>query len=177
MNEAPEGAPGSGSRSTKDHPEQIPDAALLDYQDGVDEMPAGPAPATDDRHTALSELEQLPGGHSVGGPSDLLAASSAAHGSLKSVTAKELLTEDFQDPPYLIEGLWPAQAVGFLGGHPKDWKTWIALDIVLAIVFGGFGAFGLAFFSEHLNDNLEKAEDVEYHLNLPVLASIPQLER
>ena len=49
--------------------------------------------------------------------------------------------------------------------------------MALAVVLGGGGAFGLAFFSEYLNDSLEKAEDVESHLDLPVLASIPQLDR
>ena len=53
----------------------------------------------------------------------------------------------------------------------------IRLNMVLAIFLGGFGALGLAYFSEHLADSLEKADDVENHLHLPVLASIPQLDR
>ncbi len=52
----------------------------------------------------------------------------------------------------------------------------IFLNMVLAIFLGGFGGFGLAFFSEYLNDSLEKDEDVENHLHLPVLASIPELK-
>ena len=35
--------------------------------------------------------------------------------------------------PWLIEGLWPEQGVGFLGGHPKSCKSWLALDIALSV--------------------------------------------
>lgn len=52
----------------------------------------------------------------------------------------------------------------------------IRLNIILAIFLGGIGAFGLAFFSEHLRDSLETAEDVEKHLDLPVLSSIPEFK-
>jgi capsular exopolysaccharide synthesis family protein len=47
---------------------------------------------------------------------------------------------------------------------------------VLAIIMGGFGGLGLALFIEYyLDDSLGKPEDVEKSLQLPVLASIPQL--
>ncbi len=49
--------------------------------------------------------------------------------------------------------------------------------MVLAIFLGGFGALGLAYFSEQLTDSLEKDEDVENLLHLPLLASIPQMDR
>lgn len=48
------------------------------------------------------------------------------------------------------------------------------LILVLAVLFGGVGAVGLALLSEYLDDSLEKAEDVETLLHLPVLASIPE---
>ncbi len=51
------------------------------------------------------------------------------------------------------------------------------LNIAVAIFLGGFGGLGVAIFSEHLTDSLEKDEDVENLLHLPVLASIPQLDR
>jgi uncharacterized protein involved in exopolysaccharide biosynthesis len=51
----------------------------------------------------------------------------------------------------------------------------VLLNIVLAIFLGGFGGLGLGFFSEYLDDSLEKPEDVEKTLQLPVLASIPEL--
>lgn len=48
------------------------------------------------------------------------------------------------------------------------------LILALAVLFGGVGAVGLALLSEYLDDSLEKAEDVETLLHLPVLASIPE---
>ncbi len=53
----------------------------------------------------------------------------------------------------------------------------IFLNIVLSIFLGGIGGLGLAFFSEYLDDSLEKNEDVENHLGLPVLASIPEMKK
>ena len=52
----------------------------------------------------------------------------------------------------------------------------IKLNIVLGILLGGFGGLGLAFFLEHLNDSLERPEDVEEVLQVPVLASLPKLK-
>jgi uncharacterized protein involved in exopolysaccharide biosynthesis len=52
----------------------------------------------------------------------------------------------------------------------------ISRNLVLATMLGGVGGLGMALFSEYLEDKLDTDEDVEYHLNLPVLASIPQLE-
>ena len=52
----------------------------------------------------------------------------------------------------------------------------VLLNIVLSIFLGGFGGLGLAFFTEYLDDSLEKPEDVEEALQVPVLASIPELE-
>jgi len=51
----------------------------------------------------------------------------------------------------------------------------VFLNIVLAIFLGAFGGLGLGFFTEYLDDSLEKPEDVEKALQLPVLASIPEL--
>ncbi len=51
------------------------------------------------------------------------------------------------------------------------------LNIVLAIFLGGFGGLGLAFFGEYLDDSLEKTDDVEDYLQLPVLASIPEMKK
>lgn len=53
----------------------------------------------------------------------------------------------------------------------------IFLNILLSIFLGGFGGLGLAFFSEYFDDSLEKNEDVEDHLGVPVLASIPKMKK
>lgn len=37
---------------------------------------------------------------------------------------------------WLIEGLWPVEGVGFLGGHPKSCKSWLALDLALSVASG-----------------------------------------
>jgi hypothetical protein len=34
---------------------------------------------------------------------------------------------------WLIETLWPPSAVGIVGGQPKSWKTWLALDLALSV--------------------------------------------
>ena len=53
----------------------------------------------------------------------------------------------------------------------------ILLNMALGLVLGVFGAFALAFFLEYLDDSLEKTEEVEEYLRLPVLASIPELRQ
>jgi polysaccharide chain length determinant protein (PEP-CTERM system associated) len=47
------------------------------------------------------------------------------------------------------------------------------LNLILALFLGAFGGLGLAFFMEYLDDKIEKVEDVEETLDLPVLASVP----
>lgn len=34
---------------------------------------------------------------------------------------------------WLVTGIWPEQGVGFLGGHPKSCKSWLALEIALSV--------------------------------------------
>jgi len=38
--------------------------------------------------------------------------------------------------PWLIDQLWTAQAVGIIGGHPKCNKTWLALEMAVAVASG-----------------------------------------
>jgi len=51
----------------------------------------------------------------------------------------------------------------------------VLLNILIGIFLGGFGGLFLAFFTEYIDDTLEKPEDVEKVLQVPVLASIPEL--
>jgi capsular polysaccharide biosynthesis protein len=50
------------------------------------------------------------------------------------------------------------------------------LNLVLGLFLGAFGSLGLAFFLHYFDDSLETVEDVEETLQLPVLASIPELK-
>jgi uncharacterized protein involved in exopolysaccharide biosynthesis len=52
----------------------------------------------------------------------------------------------------------------------------VLLNVFLGIVLSVFGGLGLAFFTEYLDNSLEKPNDVEQVLQLPVLASIPELK-
>jgi len=49
----------------------------------------------------------------------------------------------------------------------------VFFNLSLSVLLGTFGGFGLAFFREYFDDNIETIEDVEDFLQLPVLASIP----
>ena len=51
------------------------------------------------------------------------------------------------------------------------------LNLIIAIFIGTSGGLGLAFSREYLDDKIEKIEDVETELQLPVLASIPVFEQ
>ncbi|WP_232020307.1 GumC family protein [Methylocaldum marinum] len=50
----------------------------------------------------------------------------------------------------------------------------ILLNLVLSIFLGGVGSLALAYGMEYFDTRLEKPEDVEAHLKLPVLASIAE---
>jgi uncharacterized protein involved in exopolysaccharide biosynthesis len=52
----------------------------------------------------------------------------------------------------------------------------VGLNLIIGFFLGGFGSLGLAFFLEHMDDRLEKRDDTERALDLPVLASIPELK-
>jgi capsular polysaccharide biosynthesis protein len=49
----------------------------------------------------------------------------------------------------------------------------VMLNILIGIFLGIFTSLSLAVFREYLDDRIEKIEDVEKELQLPVLASIP----
>jgi uncharacterized protein involved in exopolysaccharide biosynthesis len=52
----------------------------------------------------------------------------------------------------------------------------VMVNLALGVLLGGFGALALAFSSEYLDDSLEKPEQAERVLALPVLTSVPQLK-
>jgi len=57
---------------------------------------------------------------------------------------------------------------------PKSPKT--MLNLALGVVLGAFGALGLAFSTEYLDDSLDEPERAKRVLALPVLASVPLLK-
>ncbi len=57
----------------------------------------------------------------------------------------------------------------------KPVSPMLLLNLVFGIFLGAFGGLGLAFFMHYLDDSLETVEEVEAVLQLPVLASIPEL--
>src|SRR5436189_3854667 len=38
--------------------------------------------------------------------------------------------------PWLIDQLWTAHAVGIIGGTPKSYKTWMALEMAVSVASG-----------------------------------------
>jgi len=41
-----------------------------------------------------------------------------------------------ETPAWLVDSLWADQAVGFIGGTPKSGKTWLALELAVAVASG-----------------------------------------
>jgi AAA domain len=48
----------------------------------------------------------------------------------------ELRASAASTTPWLIDQLWTAQAVGIIGGTPKSYKTWMALEMAVAVASG-----------------------------------------
>ncbi len=59
----------------------------------------------------------------------------------------------------------------------KPVKPRRGLYIMVACLMGFIGSFGLAFVMEYMDHSLRSSEDVEHYLNIPVLASIPEMKR
>ena len=52
---------------------------------------------------------------------------------LPTTRAAQLAPPGASDEPWLIEGLWSAQAVGIVGGEPKCGKSFLALDLAVSV--------------------------------------------
>jgi len=81
------------------------------------------------------------------------------------VSASALETPASTSPLWLIEQLWTQQAVGIIGGAPKSCKTWMALEMAVAVASGSpcLGAFAVPSAGRVL---LYAAEDSEASLRL-----------
>lgn len=60
----------------------------------------------------------------------------ASSDELSVVRVAEVADEAASGPAWLIEGLWGARAVGVIGGAPKCGKTWLALEMAVAVASG-----------------------------------------
>src|SRR5215467_2666780 len=56
--------------------------------------------------------------------------------TLPTVRAAQLAQAQSSQPSWLIEGLWSTEAVGIIGGEPKCGKSFLALDLAVAVASG-----------------------------------------
>src|SRR5215831_4393958 len=56
--------------------------------------------------------------------------------ALPTTRAAQLAPQQRDEQAWLIEGLWSAQAVGIIGGEPKCGKSFLALDLAVAVASG-----------------------------------------
>jgi AAA domain-containing protein len=52
---------------------------------------------------------------------------------LQTTRAAQLAAPNTREPEWLIEGLWSKEAVGIIGGEPKCGKSFLALDLAVAV--------------------------------------------
>lgn len=60
----------------------------------------------------------------------------ATAGEFAVVRVAEVAARGEGDPAWLIEGLWGEGAVGVIGGAPKSCKSWLALEMAVAVASG-----------------------------------------
>lgn len=58
-------------------------------------------------------------------------------GGLLAQRADAFLAELLADPRWLAVDIVPERAIGFIGGAPKVFKSWLALDLAMAVAGGG----------------------------------------
>jgi hypothetical protein len=56
--------------------------------------------------------------------------------SLAVVRAADITAPDHHAPAWLVEHLWTSGAVGVIGGAPKSCKSWLALELAVAVASG-----------------------------------------
>lgn len=94
---------------------------------------------------AGGEIAQL-GWNREGEPADLVARAEmlvsdvlqrrSRAGQLQAQTWAEFERDATEHIPLLVDELWPDGALGFLGAPPKKGKTWISLDLAIAVATG-----------------------------------------
>src|SRR5215472_13819806 len=56
--------------------------------------------------------------------------------TLPTTRAAQLAPSETSAPEWLIDGLWSKEAVGIIGGEPKCGKSFLALDLAVAVASG-----------------------------------------
>lgn len=56
--------------------------------------------------------------------------------ALQVLQASRVPAAEPESSPWLIDQLWAAQAVGVIGGSPKSCKSWLALEMAVAVASG-----------------------------------------
>lgn len=51
-------------------------------------------------------------------------------------TIDDLCSENIRRPQWLIKDVWPEGGCGFIAGAPKSYKSWVALDMAVALASG-----------------------------------------
>lgn len=54
----------------------------------------------------------------------------------RAVSLAEYLAKELPRPSWLVEGLWPARALGVIGGDPKAGKTYFLMALALSVALG-----------------------------------------
>ncbi len=67
------------------------------------------------------------------------------NGEFRVARAFDVTVPEGGENAWLIESLWSAQAVGMIGGAPKSCKSWLALEMAVAVASGKpcLGRFGV----------------------------------
>lgn len=56
--------------------------------------------------------------------------------TLPTMLASQLTAAPSSSQNWLVEGLWGAEGVGIIGGEPKTYKSWLALDLAVSVASG-----------------------------------------
>jgi len=83
--------------------------------------------------------------------------------ALHVLRAAQIIDPQAGDSRWLVEPLWSAGAVGIIGGAPKSCKTWLALELAVAVASGSpcLGRFPVATAGPAL---VFAAEDAPHHI-------------
>ena len=90
-----------------------------------------PLPRDDERRAPTESLQ----GHGAGAAGEVVAAMTASR-ALLPVTRAADLTARPPERRWLVEDLWGDEAVGIVGGEPKCCKSFLALDLAVAVASG-----------------------------------------